>query len=338
MGRGRKQGSHARDSRFSRRDRDAEDESAPVASSSHPIRLAMWDFDQCDPAKCSGRKLERMGYVESLTMHQSFRGVILSPQGERTVSPEDREIIAECGVAVVDCSWALIAETPIGRVRGKHHRLLPYLVAANPINYGHPLKLSCAEAIAATLIIGGFRDFAMEVLGKFKWGHVFYDMNADLLEAYAACRTGAEVIEVQRAHLAELDASRRSARPPRDVPMPSDESDEGEGEEEASDEEEESSEDGRPPLERNPNKPPAASGVPAAAGGAKHGDYRQPTIDFSTDEDEGDDGEAEAEAEEEEEGESRGEGAELGARQQERSGGQAQSASSSAHASGSSAR
>jgi pre-rRNA-processing protein TSR3 len=82
------------------------------------IDLGMWDFKQCDSTKCSGRKLARFGYLRELNVSQKFPGIILSPAGVKVVSKEDRHIIEECGLAVVDCSWAKVDEIPFGKIRG----------------------------------------------------------------------------------------------------------------------------------------------------------------------------------------------------------------------------
>ncbi|KAJ1566179.1 ribosome biogenesis protein tsr3 [Nowakowskiella sp. JEL0078] len=178
-----------------------------------PIQLAMWDFGQCDPKRCSGKRLERFGMIRSLRVGQRFNGIVLSPGGKQSVSPADRVFMESGGIAVVECSWARIDEIPFNRIRSPHERLLPYLVAANPVNYGRPFKLNCAEAIAACLYIVGFKEYGNEVMSKFKWGKSFYEINQKVLrslfEEYSKCEDSAGVVLVQNKYIE--DAENRKA-------------------------------------------------------------------------------------------------------------------------------
>ena len=168
------------------------------------LDLAMWDFAQCDPRRCTGRKLIRMRLCRELRTRSAFSGIVLSPNATACVSPKDRDIVVENGVAVVDCSWAELDKVPFHKMKAYHNRLLPYLVAANPVNYGRPLKLSCVEAFAACCYIVGLKDEARDLLSKFKWGHAFFSLNTDLLELYATCTTAAEIVQVQNSYLLKL--------------------------------------------------------------------------------------------------------------------------------------
>lgn len=126
----------------------------------------------------------------------------------KSVSANDYQIIAKYGVAVVDCSWARLHETPFHKLQHrkskKNLRLLPYLVAANPVNYGHPSKLSCVEALAAAMYIAGFKEVGDLYMSKFNWGPTFIRLNQELLDGYAECKTGAEIVAFQNQYLDQL--------------------------------------------------------------------------------------------------------------------------------------
>jgi len=169
------------------------------------LQLRMWDFAQCDPKRCTGVRLARIGIFRPMPLKQPFRGIVLSPNGTVSVSPADRHIVEEMGLSVIDCSWARLAEIPFKQMRSGHHRLLPFLVAANQVNYGKPSKLSCAEAAAATLYICGYVDAAKAVLDEFGWGREFIKLNKELLELYRTSADADEVVKRQNAWLKEVE-------------------------------------------------------------------------------------------------------------------------------------
>lgn len=154
-----------------------------------------------DPRKCSARKLARFDLA---TLHRSARqtppGIVLDPYAERALSPADTDhgAVSERLVAL-DCSWET-AEAEAFKLDGQH-RSLPFLVAANPVNYGTPFQLNTVEAFAGALCILGDREQAERILGKFRWGHTFLELNDEPLRRYADCVDSSEVIRVQSEYL-----------------------------------------------------------------------------------------------------------------------------------------
>lgn len=160
-------------------------------------RLVVLDLRECDPKRCSARKLQREGLAELVRDARRLPpGVLLDPTAPKVLSREDLPAARRWGIIAVDCSWKkLQGFRPLWR--GRIPRALPYLVAANPINYGRPTILSTAEAFAATLYILGMPEEAQRIMSVFKWGPAFIELNRERLEAYMGAKDGEEVIRIQ---------------------------------------------------------------------------------------------------------------------------------------------
>lgn len=167
------------------------------------VRLTIYHANQCDPKRCTGLKLKRLGLARIVTKTRFMpkRAIILNPFGEIAFSPQDRSRVADFGLAALDCSWEHAEKVLAHHVKGTS-RCLPLLIAGNPTNFAKATKLSTAEALAGALYIAGFKDEAKKLLSVFRWGHTFFELNANLLDDYAAAKDSTEVVSIMQRKMA----------------------------------------------------------------------------------------------------------------------------------------
>ena len=122
--------------------------------------------------------------------------LLLDPTAEQALSPADRPVRS---ITVLDCSWEVLDTSAVSTFR--KHRALPFLVAANPVNFGRPWRLTSVEAFAAALIILGEPDQASVVLATQGWGTRFIELNEEPLRLYAQASDSREVIGIQEQYL-----------------------------------------------------------------------------------------------------------------------------------------
>ena len=144
------------------------------------MRLFVVPLRQDDPRKSTGMRLIRRKIAEKSSLRR--RGaLVLNPFSKMYLSPPDREIAEKRGLLAVDASWNKIDQ--VRWPRGVH-RKLPFLVAANPINYGKPFRLSTLEAMAAALFIMRDEERCFLLLDQVKWGAEFFRINEERLISY----------------------------------------------------------------------------------------------------------------------------------------------------------
>jgi len=140
-------------------------------------RIYCVHYNQCDPKKCSALKLKKFNLITFIPKidKKLKHAIVLTPFSNKQISLEDRKIILEFGLIVLDCSWKNVLN--ISKEHFKNGRRLPSFIAANPTNYGKWEKLSSVEAIAAALYITEFEWYAKFLLSKFSWGEEFLKLN-----------------------------------------------------------------------------------------------------------------------------------------------------------------
>jgi pre-rRNA-processing protein TSR3 len=162
------------------------------------IPLYAYRDNTCDPRKCTVKKLEKAGLLKIVTKISQIprNTLLLDPTAEQALSPADMFVKS---ITVLDCSWEVL---DTGKVLSwRIRRALPYLMAANPVNFGKPCKLSSIEALAATLYIIGEKERARDILSKVNWGIRFLEVNEEPLELYSRAKDSSEVIEIQKLYL-----------------------------------------------------------------------------------------------------------------------------------------
>jgi len=168
-----------------------------------PPRLVVYHANEDDPKKCTAKKLARFGFA---TLQKNLRrvpshAVLLDPFAEKSLSCEDRMVAQQYGLVALDCSWKNAEQTfQLLQVR-LTPRALPFLLAANPVNYGKPFQLSTLEAFAAALYILDEVTQATKILGIYTWGHRFLELNKEPLEEYRAARSSAEIIDLMKKYI-----------------------------------------------------------------------------------------------------------------------------------------
>lgn len=167
------------------------------------IRLYVYHTNEDDPRKCSAKKLEKFGYIkiEKQIRKTPTNTILLNPFAEKSISKEDLKLAKEIGILAVDCSWKNAENSFEYLDKRNNSRALPFVVAANPVNFGKSFKLTTLEAFATSLYIFDEVKKAVEILNLYKWGPHFLSLNKEPLEEYRQAKTSKEIVEIMKKYV-----------------------------------------------------------------------------------------------------------------------------------------
>ena len=167
------------------------------------IPLHIYHANDDEPKKCSAKKLYRFKHADLQTIITKLpkNCILLNPLAHQSISQEDLPIAQQHGILAVDCSWKHVDNAFTTLDKYNHSRSLPYLLAANPINYGKPWKLSTIEAFTAALYILGATKQATQLTQLYKWAPQFIILNKQPLEDYRKAQNSTQIIKAMSQYL-----------------------------------------------------------------------------------------------------------------------------------------
>ncbi len=167
------------------------------------IQLVVYHANEDDPKKCTAKKLHRFGYavLQKNIRRIPHQAILLNPFAEQSISREDLDVARAHGVVALDCSWKTAEQTFLSLETKTVPRALPFLLAANPVNYGKAFQLSTLEAFAAALYIMGEVEQAYEIMRIYTWGPRFLELNREPLEEYRHAKDSAEVVRLMQQYI-----------------------------------------------------------------------------------------------------------------------------------------
>ena len=166
------------------------------------VPLHVIHLDQDDPKKCTSRRMQRFGHCRIHTdiRRSPKRGILLDPLSGLLLGPDDRSNIERGGALVgLDCSWKQIDESIeyLNKRTRLNGRTFPVVLAANPVSWGKPGRLSNAEAFAVSLVLLGRWEQAHRIMQPFNYSDQFFQLNEQPLEAYSNATTNDQLAELQ---------------------------------------------------------------------------------------------------------------------------------------------
>ncbi len=166
------------------------------------VSVLIYYTNQCDKKKCTSIKIKesenKLPFRLFWSLNQkSIRknSLVLTPNSSTYLTWNDREIVEKIGITVLDCSWKQ-GDKYLKEWKFSNGRILPPLVAGNPVNYGKWQTLTSLEALAASFFIIGLEEECFSLLNLYNWGITFFDINKELLFKYKTVSTKDEIMNV----------------------------------------------------------------------------------------------------------------------------------------------